>query len=319
MDLSVCIVSYNCRDALRDCLASIQRTATGLEHEIIVADNASDDGTLEMLANEFGQVVCLANDENLGLAAATNRAMGRASGDFLMMLDPDTEVQPGALEHLIAFLRGRPWVGAVGARLTRPDGELEPTCHPFPSLALTLYAQLALHRLFPRSSVFGAYDMTWWDHAAPRRVDWVSGACLAVSREAWEQVGDLDEEYSKCSQEIDWCYRLAQEGLECWYLPEAKVIHHEAASWSSTSRERILASQRSNLRFFGKHYGRAPEVLARLMVASGAVVRGNFWNIAGPLLAKPPGIITDPHTHSEVANQALRFEQLYREPEPPAS
>lgn len=319
MDLSVCIVSYNCRDLLRDCLLSVQRTATGLEHEVIVADNASEDGTLEMLANEFPQVVCLANDDNLGFAGGTNQAMERAGGDFLIMLNPDTEVQPGALEHLVAFLRGRPWVGAVGPGLTGSDGELQATCHPFPRLALTLYAQLGLHRLFPRSPIFGAYDMTWWDHAAPRRVDWVSGACLAVSREAWERAGRFDEEYFMYSEEVDWCYRLAQAGLECWYLPEAEVIHHEAASWGAASRERILASHRSNFRFFGKNYGRASEALARLMVACGAVVRGNFWNIAGPLLAKPASIVTDPHTHSEVAKQALRFAQLHTEPEPDES
>ena len=319
MDLSVCIVSYNCRDLLRDCLLSIQRTATGLEHEVIVVDNASEDGTVEMLAGEFPQVVCLANEENLGFAGGTNQATECASGEFFVMLNPDTEVQPGALEHLVAFLRGRAWVGAVGARLTGPGGERQPTCHPFPTLALTLYAQLGLHRLFPRSRIFGGYDMTWWDHAAPRRVDWASGACLAVSREAWERVGPLDDGYFIYSEDVDWCYRLTQAGLECWYLPEAEVIHHEAASWGAASRERIRASHRANFRFFGKNYGRASEALARLMVACGAVARGNFWNIAGPLLTKPASIVTAPHTHSEVANQALRFEHLYREPQPPES
>ena len=314
MDLSVCIVSYNCRELLRACLLSVEREAVGLEHEVIVADNASDDGTVEMVAREFPGVVCLANEQNLGFAAATNQAMARACGEVLLMLNPDTEVQPGALEYLVSFVRSHPWMAAAGPRIVGPAGELQPTCHPFPTVGQTLIAQLGLHRLFPGTRLFGGYDMTWWDHAEPRRVDWVSGACLAVSRAAWEEVGPLDAGYFMYSEEVDWCYRLAQAGLECWYLPEAEVVHHEAASWGAASRERILASHRANFRFFGKHYGAGAELMARLLVTFGALARGSTWNIVGPLhRGRRSNLITDPAVHFAVANQALRLEQMYRQ------
>lgn len=314
MDLSVCIVSYNCRDLLRACLLSIELEAVGLEHEVIVADNASGDGTVEMIAREFPRVACLANEENLGFAAATNQAAAHARGEVLLMLNPDTEVQPGAPERLVSFLRSHPWAGAAGPRIVGPGGELQPTCHLFPTVGLTLIAQLGLHRLFPGSRLLGGYDMTWWDHARPRRVDWVSGACLAVSRAAWERVGPLDEGYFMYSEEVDWCYRLSQAGLECWYLPDATVIHHEAASWGRARPERILASHRANFRFFGKHYGRRAELLARLLVAGGALARAALWNVARPVAGGPDAVVTEPGLHVQVADQALRFEQMYRRP-----
>ena len=142
MDLSVCIVSYNCRDLLRQCLLSIERTAVSLAHEIIVVDNASGDGTVGMLAAEFPHVVCVANEDNPGFAGGTNQAMARARGATLLMLNPDTEVQPGALEALVGFLGERAWVGAVGPRLIGSDGGVQATCHPFPTLARTLVRQL---------------------------------------------------------------------------------------------------------------------------------------------------------------------------------
>lgn len=308
MDLSVCIVSYNCRDLLANCLRSVYAHHGVSSFEVIVVDNASSDGTVEMLASEFPDVRLIASEENLGFARAMNLGMAQASGEVLVMLNPDTEVRPGALSHLVGFLRERPEAGAAGPRIEGPDGRLQYTCHVFPSVWLTLVAQLGLHRLLRATRTFGAYDMSWWDHAQPRRVDWLSGACLATRREVWEQVGPLDEGYFIYSEDVDWCWRLSQAGWERWYLPGATVVHHEAGSWEDAPLERILASHRANFRFFRKNYGRASEVLVRILVALGGLARGSFWTIVGPLLDNHrPAVITDAATHFRVVELATSF------------
>jgi len=311
MNVSVCIVSYNCRDLLRSCLLSLGRDDTAADYETIVADNASTDGTVDMLREEFAHVTCLANRENRGFAAATNQTLNCARGDVRIMLNPDTEVRPGALGLLASKLASHPEIGAVGAKLRWPEGALQLTCHPFPTLWRTLVAQLGLHRAFPRTRLFGGYDMTWWSHDQPRQVDWVSGGCLAMSREAWERVGPLDEGYFMYAEEVDWCYRLRQIGLQCWYLPEAIIVHHEAATWGDAARRRVLTSHNATFRFFGKSYGRQAELLVRALVVLGSLVRGTTWTLVGALLPSKGSIVTDANLHFTVAAQALRFGDTY--------
>jgi len=307
MDLSIVIVSYNCRDLLAGCLRSIAGAAGALSVEVIVVDNASADDTIAMLAEEFPDVIAMASEENLGFAGGTNLGMAAAAGDVLLMLNPDTRVHPGALERLVSFLGERPEAGAVGPRIEGEDGRLQHTCHVFPSAWLTLIAQLGLHRLAPNTRTFGAYDMSWWAHDQPRRVDWLSGACLATRREVWERVGPLDEGYFMYSEDVDWCFRLSRAGYERWYLPGARVTHLEAGSWGGASRERILNSHRANFRFFRRNSGRASEVLVRLLVAVGGLIRGSFWTIFGPLIGDRPEVITDAGTHFRVVELATNF------------
>lgn len=312
MDLSICIVSYNCRDLLARCLRSLQEHAEGLRLEVIVTDNASTDGTPELVTDRFPEVRLLASEENLGFAGGTNLAMYEATADTMLMLNPDTEVQPGALRRLAEFLRDTPDAGCVGPALYGADGKLQYTCHAFPSVWLTLVAQLGLHRLLPWTRLFGAYDMTWWDHARPRRVDWLSGAAIATRREVWEDVGPLDERFFMYSEDVDWCYRLAQAGWDRWYLPDARIVHFEAGSWGDAPRERILAAHAANFRFFGKHYSHAAEVAARALVAIGSLARGNFWTIAGPVVGDRSAFVTNAQTHFSVTELATDFNGTWR-------
>ncbi len=312
-DLSICIVSYNCRDLLASCLRSIAETAVGLEVETIVVDNASADDTLEMLARDFPQVRVIASEENLGFAAGTNRAVEAASGEVLLLLNPDTEVRPGALRQLTEFVASHPEVGACGPAVYGPEGELQPTCRAFPRLWLTVIAQLGLHRLFRRSRTFGAYEMTWWDHADARAVDWLSGVCIATRRSVWERVGPLDASYFMYAEDLDWCYRLAQAALERWYLPDAEMVHHEGGSWGDASAERILAAHRATFRFFGKHHGHLAEVLQRILVAWGGLARGSFWNIMGPVLGENRELISSYEVHFRVVEVAMAMDETWRE------
>ncbi|MFO8082444.1 MAG: glycosyltransferase family 2 protein [Armatimonadota bacterium] len=309
--MSVCIVSYNCRDLLAACLRSIEKQCGDLLVEVVVVDNASADGTVKMLQDEFPDVIAVASDENLGFAGGTNLAVEHASAETLVLLNPDTEVREGALERLAGFVQEHPEVGAAGPAVCGPDGRLQHTCHAFPGLWLSLIGQLGLHRAFPRSRVFGAYEMTWWDHAEPRRVDWLSGVCIATTRKVWERVGPLDEDYFMYAEDVDWCYRLKQAGYDRWYLPGAEIMHHEAGSWADAPRDRILASHGANFRFFGKHYGHLAEVAQRLLVMTGGMIRGSFWNIMGPVLGEQKKIVSNTETHFSVAKSAIAMEETY--------
>lgn len=279
--------------------------------EIIVVDNASADGTVEMLGADFPEVRTVASEENLGFAGGTNLAVEQAAADTFVLLNPDTEVGPDSLERLARFVRERPEVGACGPAVRGPDGRLQHTCHAFPRPWLTFVAQLGLHRAFPRSRIFGAYDMTWWDHAEPRPVDWLSGVCIATTRAVWERVGPLDEGYFMYAEDVDWCHRLAQAGYDRWYLPSAEIMHHEAGSWADASEDRIIASHRATFRFFGKHYGHLAEVAQRLLVMSGGLLRGSFWNIMAPVLGEQRELISDHELHFRVAETAIAMEETF--------
>ncbi len=294
MDLSICIVSYNCRDVLADCLRSIEATVGDLSCEVIVTDNASEDGTVEMLAAEFPDAQAIANEDNAGFAGGTNQAMARATGDVLLMLNPDTIVRPRALQAIVGFLGEHP-DAAVGPRLVGDDGELQPSSHPFPTLGRTFAAQLGLHRLGrPRP-----------EPDAPVRVDWVSGAALAMTRQVRERVGPLDEGYFMYSEDVDWCLRTAREGLACWYLPAAEIVHLEGATWADMQRERVLAAHRANFRFFRKHYGRCAGLTLRAMIAGGALARGLLWTLAWPFGCRQCSPMNRPGVHFAVLREAL--------------
>jgi len=313
MDLSICIVSYNCRDLLVKCLRSIEEHSGGLEVEVVVVDNASADGTVEMLTDDFPAVRVIASEENLGFAGGTNLAVENASSDTLLLLNPDTEVRERALERLAGLVQRRPEVGACGPAVYRPDGRLQHTCHAFPKLWLSLIGQFGLHRAFPKSSVFGAYDMTWSDHDEPRPVEWLSGVCIATTRAVWDRVGPLDEGYFMYAEDIDWCYRLAQAGYDRWFLPAAEIDHYEGGSWGDASQERILASHKAMFRFFGKHHGHLAEIAERLLVMTGGMIRGSFWNIMGPVLGEQAEIVSNCDIHFRVAKTAIAMEEMYLE------
>lgn len=183
--MSVCIVSYQCREKLRRCLESIRAHRPPVEHEVIVVDNGSTDGTVEMIKSDFYWVRVIVNPDNRGFSAACNQGFAAATGKVLMMLNPDTEVPHEAFGTLLRFVQERPWIGAVGSRLVTEHGEPENSCREFPTLMNALWDLTGLSRVFHTSRVFGHYEMTWWDHSEPRAVDWLSGAALMFTRKAW--------------------------------------------------------------------------------------------------------------------------------------
>ena len=254
--LSVLIVNWNTRDYLRACLFSLQSACAGLEHEIIVVDNASRDASADMVRREFPEVLLLANDTNRGYAAGNNQACAVACGEYLWLLNPDTEVLDAAPRRMLDFLGAKPRCGAVAcALIDARTGRPQRSCRTFPTPA-ALWAEAAgLARRFPRSRRFGFYRMGWWRYHDAREVEQPMASSLLLRREAVSAAGGLfDERFPIFFNDVDLCWRLRAARWSVWYLPHAHVLHHGGASTSQARPAMIAESHRALLGFYHKHY-----------------------------------------------------------------
>ncbi|MBM3148792.1 MAG: glycosyltransferase family 2 protein, partial [Chloroflexi bacterium] len=195
VDLSVCIVSYNTRKLLCDCVASIYRYAHSITFEVIIVDNASSDGSPDESGRLYPQVRIIENPVNVGFARANNQAIGHSCGRYVLLLNSDTVVMPGVLETLVSFMDAHPEAGAAGGKLLNPDGTTQVgfNVRSVPDLTVLCYQLLLLDRLLPNSPVMRRYWMSDWDHSDIREVEQPAGACLIVRRETIDQVGLMDE------------------------------------------------------------------------------------------------------------------------------
>jgi GT2 family glycosyltransferase len=258
MRLSVCIVNWNTRDYLRECLTALgQHPPVGAEMEVIVVDNASEDGSAAMVASEFPHVSLLGNSDNKGYAEGNNQALALASGDFLLLLNPDVVVHPHSLTRALAFMAQHPDAGALGCRLVGQDGETQRSVRGFPDPGPVLWDFLGLSRLLPRSRLFGAYRQTFFDYNAVSEVDQPMGSFLLLTRAALDQVGLMDPQFPIFFNEVDWCWRAKREhGFRIYYTPDAVATHYGGSSTRQVKAAMIRESHRSMLRFYDKHYAR---------------------------------------------------------------
>jgi GT2 family glycosyltransferase len=272
MDLSILIVNWNTRDLLFDCLTAILSDPgwlTGYTAEIWVVDNASDDGTPDMVRQHFPWVKLIENRENVGFARANNQAIRQSAGDYLLLLNSDTAVKPHAVQKLLSFMAEHPKAGAAGARLLFADGTMQTSCYPAPSLSRELWRLLHLDALRP----YGAYRLSSWDSVTPRRVDVLLGACLMLRREVLEQVGLLDETYFMYTEEVDLCHRIRQVGWALYWVPEAVVTHFSAQSTKQAAVEMFLQLYRGKLLYFRKHHGLPAGLLYKFVLFTAAMMR----------------------------------------------
>lgn len=256
MRLSVVIVSWNTKDLLRRCLETLKAEIEDIDHEVFVVDNNSSDGSAAMVADEYPWAHLIANHTNRGFAAANNQAFKLARGDYVLLLNPDTEVAPGSLHTLMSFLDTHPQAGVVAPQLLNSDGTVQRSCRQFPTFAGMLYELIGLSRMFPNQPRFRQYKMLDWNHDDERQVDQPEGACLMVRRDMMNQVGWLDEGFFMLFEEVDWCYRIKQAGWEIWFTPTAKIVHHYGQSIKQVKARMILSSHRGLYRFWWKHYRR---------------------------------------------------------------
>ena len=277
LDLSIIIVNWNTRDILRNCLQSIYRHAGEIDFEVIIADNASTDSSVEMVKNDFQKVILIENSENRGFAAAANQGIAIAAGRYVLLLNSDTVVLDNAISKVIAVADADPEVAVVGCRVLNPDHTLQPTCFMFPSILNLVLSSSYLYKLFPRSRFFGRERMSWWDGNDTREVEVVMGCFMLVRKKAIEQVGVLDERFFMYAEETDWCYRFHKNKWQIIFTPDAQVIYLGGQSSRKIRSQMYLQLRGSILLFFKKHRNLPMYALACLLVAWFFALRVPYW------------------------------------------
>src|SRR5215204_3945017 len=225
--ISVIILNWNTRDLMAQCLNSIEQHKSNLQLEIIVVDNASTDGSQAMLKEKYPQILLIANNQNIGFAKGNNQAMQVANGDYFLLWNSDAFATPGAIQSLLHLAEKEPKAAIVGAQLRNADNSFQASYTPFPNqwrefLILTGLGRTLLGHTYP--------SLGPEEEKGPQMVDYVEGACLLIRRQAFQEVGGLDEGYFMYAEEVDWCYTMVNQGWQVWYQPEAKVIHLGSAS-----------------------------------------------------------------------------------------
>lgn len=277
MDVSIIIVNWNTREITRQCLRSIYEQTAGITFEVVVVDNASEDGSVEMICSDFPQAILIKNTVNKGFAAANNQGMAVTKGRYTLLLNSDTLVLDNAIAKSIAFADQHPEAAVVGCRVLNLDKTLQPTCFMFPSLLNMVLSSIYLYKLYPRSRFFGREKMTWWDRSDIREVDVVTGCFMLVRKEAIDQVGMMDEDFFMYGEETDWCYRFRQAGWQRLYAPVAQIIHLGGQSSAKVRGEMLVQLRVSIIKFMKKHYGYLSSIFSGLLTVLFFAFRLPIW------------------------------------------
>jgi GT2 family glycosyltransferase len=258
VQVSVVIVNWNTRDMLRECLRSLASETT-ICHEVFLVDNASTDGSEEMVATEFPDVCLITNQDNRGFAAANNQALLRAQGDMLLLLNPDTVILDGAVDTMHQWLTEHPPVGGVACKLLNTDGSLQSSCRKFYSFWRSIVDSQKLPNLIPRESVLAKrwlskHLMCYFQHDDVRRVDHARGAVVMIRREALRDSGLLDEQYFLYGEETDLFMRMRNAGWPLFFIPHAQVTHHGGAASTQVRTASLIARHRAFYQLLLTHY-----------------------------------------------------------------
>ena len=252
--VSAIIVNYNVKDHLLECLRALF-ASSDLPIEAIVVDNASKDGSAAAVEAEFPQVRLHRMRKNVGFGKANNVGLEMATGRFILLLNPDVVVGPTCVGELADFLLVRQDVGAAGPKLVRPDGRLDNACRRgFPTPSVAFYRLSGLSLLFPRSSIFGRYNMGHLPLDKPHEIDAGTAACLMVRRAALRKIGHFDPAYFMYGEDLDLCYRLKESGWKIHYVPAAYAVHVKGASSRQQTARMLYEFHSSMWTFHNKHY-----------------------------------------------------------------
>lgn len=283
-DLGIVIVNWNTRDLLRRCLETVYASVGDVRFEVVVVDNASTDGSADMVRQNFPQATLIASDTNGGYPYGNNlglRALGYERGTtqadaprYALLLNPDTEVPPDCFAHMVAWMDSRPDVGAAGVKLVLPDGSLDKACRrAFPTPIVSLYHFVGLGKLFPQSPRFARYNMTYLSPDVETEVDSVVGAYMQVRCDAIDAVGLLDEAFFMYGEDIDWAFRIKSAGWKIVYHPQITVKHVKRAA-SRQSKKAQFEFWRAMLIFYRKHYRATTPLWLHSLIVMGLLLKG---------------------------------------------
>ncbi len=267
-DVTVSIVNWNTRDELRECLKSVLAQDGSVTFEVNVVDNASTDGSVEIVRSEFGdRVNLIENATNTGFAAAQNISLRQARGRYVFLTNPDCRLlTEDVLRRMVQFMDASPDIGMVGPRIVNPDGSLQYSARRFPTMLAAGFRHTLLGKLFPNNRFVRRYMMTDWAHDRVADVDWLSGSALMVRRATIDRIGMLDERFYMYVEDVDWCKRAHLAGWRVVYFPEVTVSHRIGAASDQKPIEMIKEHHRSMLRYFLKYNRRNPKILLTPLV-----------------------------------------------------
>ena len=283
MLLSVVIVSFNVEELLAKCLESIERYSGGITKEVFVVDNNSSDNTVLRIRKDFPKVTLIANKKNLGFSKANNQALKKAKGDYLLVLNPDTELKPDTLVKMIDFMRKNKDVAVSTCRVELADGSLDRDCRrhfPTPWRSFCHFSNLS--KIFSKSKIFDQYYMGYVPDNIEQEVDACAGAFMMIRAEALKKVGYFDEDFFFYGEDLDWCWRFRENGYRIVYTPITKIIHYKGASSgikkssqklskaTRESKQRMLRESTRAMRlFYDKHYKNVYHAAIRWLVLTG--------------------------------------------------
>jgi len=291
IDLSIVILSYNTQDLLRKCLQSVEKAKKGnYQVEIVVVDNASTDGSPEMVEEEFSRVKLIKSRKNLGYAGGNNLGLKKARGDYILFLNSDTEIKPDALTEMIKFMNKNPKVGASSVKTMLFTGGMDPDCHRgFPTPWASISYFLGLEKLFPKTKLFGQYHKFYLNLDKVHEIDAGFGTFMFVRKKALEQVGNWDDQYFFYGEDLDLFYRIREANWKIMFYPKPLVTHHKGASSglrkeskevAKPSREIRIKTAKASVRameiFYKKFYQDKYPGWLTLLVLLGIKVKGFF-------------------------------------------
>jgi GT2 family glycosyltransferase len=255
MKLSIVILCWNDTKVIANCLQSIYEGTHDTSFEVIVSDNGSTDGSLELILARFPQTRVVENRENLGFARGNNAGIRVSQGEWVLILNPDTIIHDGALDRLVAFAERHPEAGACGCRVLNPDGSYQASARPFPTVRREWLAALYLRPLGYLSDAFIPDTYVGWHGDTERTVDWQSGCCVLLRGELLRKIGGFDGQFFYHLEEVDLCRRVHDAGYEILFTPSAVITHLGGQSVGRFPIRFALEKYRSRYRYFYKHYG----------------------------------------------------------------
>lgn len=279
IDLTVSIINTNNRSLLEPWLVSIFSHTQGISYEVYVVDNASTDGSAEMVGDKFPRVHLLRNEHREGASSNHNKVLRRGRGRYLILLNEDMLLVNNALERMVAFMDAHPDAGAVGCKLLNPDGSLQRSCWVgFPSPRTLFIDTFYLFRLFPRSAWVQRSEATLRNSQDALQVDHILGAGMMVRREVMEGVGLIDESFFIMLEETDWCYRIKEDGWKIYWIPDGQIIHYGQQTVSKDPQRYLPMLYRNYCKFCRKHGRTKGEIFSlRGIIALGACLRWAVW------------------------------------------
>ncbi len=271
--LSILIVNWNSKNYVRKCLTSLRANCGGLSHEVIVVDGASFDGCGEMVASEFPEIRFIQATENIGFGRANNLAFEHSRGEYILLLNPDTEVIGNAIQTLLSEAQRLPDLGLAGARLLNSDGSLQRSCMAFPSILTDVFGLEWLRRSLPSWDVWGIHEMTVADKS-PVIVEVMIGACVLTTRAFFERIGRFSPEYFMYSEDVDLCLKSVQAGRRNYYVPTARIIHHGGGGTQDAgSRFANVMQRESRWRYYRKTRMPGYALLYRALMLASSLAR----------------------------------------------